>query len=103
FARSEPRRRAIGYIRGLLKAPAFGIASSSCRCRGADYAEGFISAVGNPHTGTGSAQFHLLASTFGGSVVICDSAPVDQIRKLRAEGATLAEIARQTSSTVAVV
>lgn len=64
---------------------------------------GFIRAVGNPHAGTGSAQFHLLTSTFGTTVSTRDSAPIERIRQLRADGLSLAEIARQAGSTAAVV
>ena len=63
----------------------------------------FIRVIGDPAAGTGSAQFHLLASTFGTTVSTRDSAPTERIRQLRAEGLSLAEIARRTGSTVAVV
>jgi hypothetical protein len=58
-------------------------------------------------TPTGNAQFHLLASLFSADVRspgACPKyTPVDQIRQLRADGRSVAEIARRIRATVAQV
>lgn len=59
--------------------------------------------TGNPLGVTGSAQFHLVASSFGGTVVFSESTPVDRILQLRAEKLSVAKIAHLTGSTTAVV
>ena len=51
----------------------------------------------------GSADFHHLASAFGEVVVTRDVTPVEEIRRLRAKGLSLAEIARQAGTTIPVV
>ena len=56
-----------------------------------------------PCSRRGSAVFHLVASLFGMLVAFRNDTPLDQIRLLREEGYSLAEIAIQTGTTVAVV
>jgi len=59
------------------------------------------------HDRTGNALFHLVASLF--SVHVCSSSPCRkdipavEIRQLRAEGCSVAEIARRTGTTVSEV
>src|ERR1022692_3565889 len=52
---------------------------------------------------TGSAQFHFLASVFDVLIAFRNHSPVDQIRQLRSEGLSLAEVAKRSGTTVAVV
>jgi DNA-directed RNA polymerase specialized sigma24 family protein len=59
------------------------------------------------HDPTGNALFHLLASLFSVQVSSASACrkdiPVDEIRQLRADGCSVAEIARRTGTTVAEV
>lgn len=63
--------------------------------------------VVQPRSVTGNAFFHLLASLFSfhaPSPTACrKNIPVDEIRQLRAQGRSVAEIARKTGVTVATV
>ena len=59
--------------------------------------------VGTTLSVRGSAYFHLLASAFGTVVVTCGVTPVEEIRRLRAQGLPLAEIARQAGTTIPIV
>jgi hypothetical protein len=52
---------------------------------------------------TGSAQFHFLTSLFGLEVRLHNDPMEDEIRQLRAQGLSVAEIAKQTETTPAVV
>jgi hypothetical protein len=67
----------------------------------------FRFADGNPDGVTGNALFHLLASLFAVEVGPASSCqkymPVDEIRQLRSQGLSVAEIASQTGTTLAVV
>jgi hypothetical protein len=50
-----------------------------------------------------SAEFHFLASVFGGQAALRNHTPVERIRQLRAEGLSLADVAQQAGTTVGVV